>query len=331
MSSARSALLVLGPHRSGTSATARVINLLGVELGRDMLPPKFDNRHGYWEHRAIFELHELLLSKTGSAWHDYRPMAAGWQEWEEVGPIRRDLVALLTEEFGDTPLWGVKDPRLGRLVPLWLGVLDELAVEPHFVVVVRNPLEVVGSLERRNGFSHGKSIALCLAEMIAAVRETEGRRRTFVSYARLLEDWPSVVDAMAGELDLRWPRPLAEAAAEIDAFLRPAERHHRRTVDDLHRDPAMPQWGIALFEALEKAAGGDAGDLGPAVEDAFRGLGSAIGLFVPDIETLQARAAHAEAELTEVRARLDALLGSRMYRVTAPLWRLWAGLVGRRD
>ncbi|MFW6206976.1 MAG: hypothetical protein ACOC5J_03485, partial [Gemmatimonadota bacterium] len=78
------AVLVLGPHRSGTSAVARVLNLLGTDLGANMLPPKFDNRHGYWEHQTVFELHERLLSKAGSAWHEYRPMPAGWQDLDEV-------------------------------------------------------------------------------------------------------------------------------------------------------------------------------------------------------------------------------------------------------
>jgi hypothetical protein len=37
------AILVLGMHRSGTSAIARLLNLRGADLGRNLLPPKHDN------------------------------------------------------------------------------------------------------------------------------------------------------------------------------------------------------------------------------------------------------------------------------------------------
>ena len=47
------ALLVLGMHRSGTSALTRVLNLLGVALGDDLMPPGPDNPLGFWEHQAL--------------------------------------------------------------------------------------------------------------------------------------------------------------------------------------------------------------------------------------------------------------------------------------
>jgi len=48
--SAQKAVIILGMHRSGTSALARVVNLLGVDLGKSFLPPDPANPSGYWEH-----------------------------------------------------------------------------------------------------------------------------------------------------------------------------------------------------------------------------------------------------------------------------------------
>jgi len=42
-------VLILGMHRSGTSAAARAVNLLGVDLGAPLLPPRDDNPVGCWE------------------------------------------------------------------------------------------------------------------------------------------------------------------------------------------------------------------------------------------------------------------------------------------
>ena len=52
-SAAPVALLVLGMHRSGTSALTRVLNLLGVELGDRLMPAGDDNPLGFWEHADV--------------------------------------------------------------------------------------------------------------------------------------------------------------------------------------------------------------------------------------------------------------------------------------
>lgn len=327
-------VLVLGPHRSGTSAVARVLNLLGVELGGQMLPPKFDNPRGYWEHQRIFELHERLLSRAGSAWHDYRPLPPGWRNLEDVEALRCELRSFFEEEFRGEPLWGAKDPRLCHLLPLWIDTLEEIGAVCLFVIVVRNPLEVVRSVERRDGFRRSKCVLLYLAEMLAALRHTEGRRRAFISYAGLLEDWRSAVTETARQLQLEWPHDPAVRADEIDAFLEPGERHHRHDLSELGDDPLLPGWSLDLYEALEAAGRGRPETLEPALrraEDAFQ---SAAALFGPELEGLEGelrkeqarlerRAERAESELFKVQRQLTSILSSRLYRATRPLRHAW--------
>ena len=58
----RRVLLVLGMHRSGTSALAGALRILGVYFGDQFLEPqKSINERGFWEHREIVDLHERLL------------------------------------------------------------------------------------------------------------------------------------------------------------------------------------------------------------------------------------------------------------------------------
>ena len=82
--SAPVALLVLGMHRSGTSALTRVLNLLGVALGDDLMPPGPDNPLGFWEHQGIVSVHEALFAELDRRWDDPRPgltelaRHAGW-------------------------------------------------------------------------------------------------------------------------------------------------------------------------------------------------------------------------------------------------------------
>jgi len=313
------ALLILGPHRSGTSAFTRVTNILGVDLGEEMLPPKFDNPQGYWEHRQVFELHERLLSRVDSAWHDYRPMPDGWQECEAVRAIRRELLAVLQREFGASPLWGVKDPRLCRLVPLWLDLLGELEIVPDFVVLIRHPLEVVDSLVKRDGFSRSKALLLYLVDLLTAIHHTEGHRRVFVSYKRLLEDWREVVADIARQLPLEWPSDVAAVQGEIDAFLNPSERHHRHSLDDLREGAGVPEWVTVAYEALEAASRGEESGLAATLQSAQDHLTSAWSLFLPEFNLLKGELALVSSQvavLEEERSRLGQRLSDEDERAT---------------
>jgi len=58
-------LIVLGMHRSGTSAMACVVNLLGAEIGGNLLAAVPNNPKGFWEHCEILELNRRLHKEIG--------------------------------------------------------------------------------------------------------------------------------------------------------------------------------------------------------------------------------------------------------------------------
>ena len=59
-------VMVVGMHRSGTSAVTRVINLLGVPLGRaDDIYSAEDNPSGHWESRQLCAVDNLILRVFG--------------------------------------------------------------------------------------------------------------------------------------------------------------------------------------------------------------------------------------------------------------------------
>jgi hypothetical protein len=68
------ALLVLGMHRSGSSALAGALELLGVPLGGPLMPPARDNERGFFE-LAGWSRHDELLEALGGSWSHPRPRA----------------------------------------------------------------------------------------------------------------------------------------------------------------------------------------------------------------------------------------------------------------
>lgn len=104
------AILISGMHRSGTSALTRILNLLGTELGNDLLPPHADNPHGYWESGAAVALND-------GAWMQ------GW---------RQRAANYVTENFIDSRFCLPSRIRASEeYLRACLAVLRELGIAPH--------------------------------------------------------------------------------------------------------------------------------------------------------------------------------------------------------
>jgi GT2 family glycosyltransferase len=285
----RIAILVLGMHRSGTSALTRVLNLLGVDLGDRLLPAAGDNRAGFWEHREIVLLHERLLARLGTAWDDPTPLPASRLLGEDLRPLREELGAILARDFGRSSLWGLKDPRLCRLVPLWTRVLTDSGCELRAVLVLRSVDEVAASLLRRNGLSEPRSRLLWLTHCLAAESESRGLVRSFVTYDGLLADWRSEIARVGEDLRLPWGDRMAESGSAIDAFLDPGLRHHGGvgTADPLRSAPHP--WLEEVETVFRRAAMGRPEEIVERLDRVRERFEEAGRLFFPAISPVGAR------------------------------------------
>ncbi len=218
-------LLVLGMHRSGTSALTGCLDLLGVPLGGPLLAPNFANEKGYFEHGEIVSAHDELLEGLGTSALSLVRLPAGWTATPPAGLARERLGAVLRRSFAGKPLWAVKDPRLCLLLPLWHRVLEDLAVEPRFVLLLRDPWEIAQSLEARDGIPPAESLELWLRHATEAESLTRESVRVHVKYDRLLADPFRTVSRLGGALGVQWPFPPSSVGREITRFLEPSLKH----------------------------------------------------------------------------------------------------------
>jgi hypothetical protein len=248
-SQARTCILVAGVHRSGTSATTRVLNLLGADLAGDLVAGiPGDNDRGFWESHATYRLHDRLFAALGSAWHDPYPLPDGWQETGAARAAKRAIRDHVEKEFGESRMFVVKDPRITRVLPLWLETLDGLAITPVIVIPFRNPLEVAASLERRDGLPLANSLLVYIQGNLAVERASRGRRRMFQLYDDLLSDWRSFATKL-GTIGGPDGTTLGPAVAgEIDSFLSVDLKRQRASRASLAGLPA----GASLAEMYDR-------------------------------------------------------------------------------
>ena len=234
------AVLVIGMHRSGTSALARGLQMLGVYLGNDFLDTRPDNPTGYWENKNIYELNERLLAALGLKWEEVALIDDARWHRPEVEVLLSEAVEYLRSQFVSHPLWGFKDPRTIRLLPFWQSVLRRLDVHECYLVVIRNPRSVAQSLLKRHGMDEITAHFLWLVYMVPYLSEIAGKPFIVADYDMVMADPRQQIERIARGLKI----PLDESArAAIEQFaadfLDPNLRHSFFKESDFDTNPRL--------------------------------------------------------------------------------------------
>jgi hypothetical protein len=308
-------------HRSGTSAFARVLNLLGCDLPQTVMQAHEAGETSSWQSDAVGQLNDRILASAGSRWADWLEFNPGWLESPRAEEFREEALALVREEFGSSRQFVLEDPRICRLLPFWLGVLQEAGAQPLIVSPVRNPLEVAASLEERDGFEAGLGHLLWLRHVLDAEFASRGTRRFFTSYDRLSTRWARTATDAESTLGIAWPRISDKAAVEIEAFLSDNNSHYQQPVDAALDNPTLSDWLRASFEILGRwsAEGENPEDFAtldriraafntaaPAFSRLLRAEEDKLSRLEKDLESQAGAAKAAEETLAETRSRLAA-------------------------
>jgi GT2 family glycosyltransferase len=276
----RTCIIVAGMHRSGSSAITRIVNLFGAEVAKELLPPAPDNERGFWESVRVVEIHDRLLHALSSSYDDAFPLPEAWMQTKAAQQAMLELTEDIKKNFADGDFFVVKDPRISRLLPLWLRLLDDMLIEPIVVVPVRNPLEIAASLRKRDRFSLAKSLIMYLRSSLETELVSRGRRRLFVRYDQLLCDWSSFATRLAKLTDGRLPRARAASIIEINSFLSSDLRHNRFTRDQLSNAVDIAPLVVEAFDCLVNGAdGGDQTQLERTFDDLRERFAEATKLF----------------------------------------------------
>ncbi len=214
----RVAVIVLGMHRTGTSAVTGVLRLLGAAAPRQLMAPRAFNAKGNWESLAVIRLNDRILQAGGSHWRDWSPFDERRVPLDVMAELEAQAADTLAAEFGGERLILLKDPRMCRLMPFWRRALERAGFEARIVIPVRSPLDAALSLLDRNRIAIEEGMLLWLRHVLDAERATRDLRRCFVSFAGLLEDWRAAVAGMSGALRIEWPVSPSAASGEIDAL-----------------------------------------------------------------------------------------------------------------
>ena len=152
----RPPILIIGAHRSGTSATAHALEILGLQIGHRL--------DSHYEPKPLAGVHEKYLQDVGASWHDPGPFLESIRSADGarrcVEYLRNNIDRNFARIFGyrknprgfwrlfrlkfGAP-WGWKEPRTTLFASAWL----EIFPDAKLVQIMRDPLAAASSIRAR--------------------------------------------------------------------------------------------------------------------------------------------------------------------------------------
>ena len=246
-------LVVLGVHRSGTSALTRALTVLGAEVGDNLMPPVVDNNPtGFWEDVDINALNDEMLKALRSGWDSVAPIPCNAVESLKAQGFFLKAVELLSTKVSGKRVFAFKDPRVAKLLPFWSQVFGQCQVDVGYVLSIRHPTSVVASLAKRDGFDREKSYLLWMGHVLWSLLYSQGAQRVLVDYDVLMRSPESQLDRVADSLGLS--ADPAEKQRYLTEFLDQSLQHSMYQLDDLRGDSACPPLVTDMYEVLTDVA-----------------------------------------------------------------------------
>ncbi len=296
-------ILVLGMHRSGTSAVIRVLNMMGASLG----PPDRvkganpENPKGFWENDDVVELNNQVLAAQGCLWCRLSAFDASKLTDEALSTLARRARDLVIGLDGSRP-WAVKDPRMCLLLPFWRLLLEV----PVCVIVNRNALEVAQSLRTRNHIPLHAGIAMWELHSLEALRGSLGLPRILIQYADVIRDPVGSARWLLEKLEGLGVRGLeCPGDEEITAFIDP--QLYRQKADEAAVARFLTPSQRRLSDALADGSALDMTDVpsfSDAGLDALQGYDTTLRMQMR-VRQLKDIVEEREGEIRDVQQRLD--------------------------
>jgi hypothetical protein len=225
-SSTRQAVIILGMHRSGTSALTGTLARLGLALPKTPLDHAADNPEGFYESERIEYRNFEILREEGCAWNICVSLDPAALQAKTTPQRFEELYKILRDEFGDTGSFVLKEPRLCLLLPLWFPGIKRLSTSQHVLLIARHPTEVAHSLSVRNNLPQDEVLTNWLHHTLEAEHMTRALPRAALLFEDLLCDWRTVLSRALRTAGISTPKTIEDAGDDIERFLNPTLRHH---------------------------------------------------------------------------------------------------------
>lgn len=211
-------ILVLGMHRSGTSALTGLIAQMGAYAGEahELLPADNDNPKGFFERKDVISANQAIMKHLGCNWFTLN----AWDEAKLANLTSELLTPIknIIDSMNKKRPWVIKEPRLCLTLPCWLPLLDN----PIAIIMYRDPLEIAQSLFLRNSIDLKDGLALWETYVETMLKHSANMPRVFCNYDALIANPVAATKQLFDGLTTHRATLTMPSDTNINAFIVPS-------------------------------------------------------------------------------------------------------------
>ncbi|WP_017931046.1 glycosyltransferase [Robiginitomaculum antarcticum] len=248
-------IVIIGMHRSGTSALTGVLTRLGASEPNNPLPANEFNSRGYGESRGVTQLNDRMLQSVGAGWTDLAEVTKEEERILKSENFAEEILNVIKDEYAADKIIALKDPRISRIANFWSDALKQNeAFAPKYLISLRHPNEVAKSLNHRDNMNLERGLALWLRYNLDAEFQTRREVRCFVRYESLLTDWEQEFSRIKKQVELRDFNVTKKTRERVDSFLSKDLKNHESDIERSASATELVSLSEEVYEILSSAA-----------------------------------------------------------------------------
>ncbi|GAB4372850.1 MAG: hypothetical protein Kow00121_15540 [Elainellaceae cyanobacterium] len=224
----KTAFLILGAQRSGTSVTSHLLSKFGINFGDEKRFLQDKHNPTFFELKWVNQYNDRLIRSLGYQYTDFfLPIETDYDNTDTL-EIATQLPDLLHQEWQDEPTIGIKDPRISLTFPIWQRALLAKGYSLKIILVFRRPADFLRSNQKLfhnwAGWDDRKHLRFWLQLNLSAIYFARNYPVYLVSYEDVMEQPQVVAKRFADCFNLDKNR-VEVAVSVVD----PAYHHHNRS------------------------------------------------------------------------------------------------------
>ncbi len=230
LNSMKTAFLILGAQRSGTSVTSHLLSQFQICFGHSSNFLQAEHNPIFFELKWVNQFNDQLIKSLGYNHTDcFLPLETDYDH-PDVLEMSAELPALIRREWGDKPQIGIKDPRFSLTFPVWQSALVGEGYTLKIVFVFRCPSGFLHSNQRLfhnwDGWDETRHLHFWLRLNLAAIYFTRHFPICFVNYDHLINQPLDAAQQLADFFHFDQTDVMAAAAVVNTAY-----HHHQQTFE----------------------------------------------------------------------------------------------------
>jgi hypothetical protein len=188
----KTAFLVLGAQRSGTSVISHILSRFGVDFGNERNFIKGGHNHIFFELDWVNACNNKLINALGYKYTDFfLPIEEDFNS-KAILAIGHEIESRINDEWREKTTIGIKDPRFSLTFPVWQRVLSTANYRLKVIIAFRSPFGFLKSNKKLfhnwEGWDNEKHLRFWLQLNLAAVYFTRNFSVYFLNYDDLMAD-----------------------------------------------------------------------------------------------------------------------------------------------